>query len=126
MITDIAALEATFLRLIADRDFRLPRWADTGAPVALGTRAPSDTGERRIAWREASGRGTVHSFCVFHRGYHPDFPVPYAVAVIELEEGHQIVSVVPGADLRVGLPVVAAFEPSGRLIFRPAPAGEPT
>jgi hypothetical protein len=124
MTTDIAELEATFLRLIGDRDFRLPHWADTGAPVALGTRAPSDTGERQIVWRAASGRGVVHSFCVFHRAYHPDFPVPYAVAVIELEEGQQIVSVVPGADLRVGLPVVAAFEPSGRLIFHPAHSGE--
>lgn len=126
MITDIAELEATFLRLIGDRDFRLPHWADTGGPVALGTRAPSDTGERRIAWREASGRGVVHAFCVFHRGYHPDFPVPYTVAVIELAEGQQIVSVVPGADLRVGLPVVAGFEPSGRLIFHLAASGEPS
>jgi hypothetical protein len=124
MITDVADLEATFLRLIGDRDFRVPHWVDNGAPVSLGTRTPSDTGGRQIAWRKASGRGVVHSFCVFHRAYHPDFPVPYAVAVIELEEGQQIVSVVPGADLHVGLPVVAAFEQSGRLIFRPAPTGE--
>jgi uncharacterized protein len=125
MLTDIGDLEATFLRLIADRDLRMPHWADTGAPVALGTRAPSDTGERRIVWRKASGAGSVHSFCVFHRAYHADFPVPYSVAVIELEEGQQIVSAVPGTSLRVGLRVTAVFEPSGRLVFHPTTSGEP-
>ena len=48
MFTDIGDLEATFLRLIADRDLRMPHWADTCAPVALGTRSASDTGERRV------------------------------------------------------------------------------
>ena len=40
-------------------------------------------------WVEASGRGTVFSYVVMHRVYHPGFAdkVPYVVAVIELEEG---------------------------------------
>jgi len=49
-------------------------------------------------WVEASGRGTVFSYVVMHRVYHPGFAdkVPYVVAVIELEEGPRLLSNVVG------------------------------
>ena len=39
--------------------------------------------------RKTSGRGRIFSYVVYHRVYHPAFAqeVPYAVAVIELDEG---------------------------------------
>lgn len=41
------------------------------------------------AWTETKGRGRIFSYVVYHRVYHQAFAgdVPYAVAVIELDEG---------------------------------------
>ena len=41
---------------------------------------------------KASGRGTVHSFVVFHYPAFPGFEMPYVVAVIDLAEGTRVVT----------------------------------
>lgn len=43
----------------------------------------------KIAWSPAQGRASLISWVVFHRAYHPAFSdqIPYAVAIVELEEG---------------------------------------
>jgi len=60
----------------------------------------------------ASGRGTVHSFVVFHYPAFPAFELPYVVAVIELAEGTRVVTnlikVAPQA-VRVGMAVEVEF-----------------
>ncbi len=45
-------------------------------------------------WTKMSGRGRIFSYVVYHRVYHPAFAgeVPYAVAVIELDEGPRMYS----------------------------------
>ena len=68
-------------------------------------------------WVTTSGRGTVWSWCVFHRAYFKGFEpdLPYTVALIALEEGVRLYSNligVPDERLRVGLPVRAVFEPA--------------
>lgn len=49
-------------------------------------------------WTAVSGRGRIFSYVVYHRVYHPGFAdeVPYAVAVIELDEGPRLISNVIG------------------------------
>jgi uncharacterized protein len=80
-------------------------------------------------WVEASGRGTLHSWVVFHQVYHPAFAdrVPYNVAQVELEEGPRITSNVVDAaheTLRAGMPLEVVFERVGDDVavpkFRPA------
>jgi uncharacterized protein len=66
-------------------------------------------------WALASGGGTVFSFVVFHRVYHPGFrdAVPYPVALIALDEGPRFLSNVIDCaveDIRVGMPVQVVFE----------------
>lgn len=78
----------------------------------------------RLAWREASGRGTVFSFAVYHKAFHPAFAddVPYVVADIELEEGPVMLSNVVGCPpdaVRVGMPVSTVFELAGERIVLP-------
>lgn len=70
---------------------------------------------RDAEWTRVSGRGTLFSYAVMHQVYHPGFAaeVPYAVVVVELEEGTRLISNVldcPLADLRIGMPVEVAFE----------------
>jgi uncharacterized OB-fold protein len=68
-----------------------------------------------LSWAPASGKGQIWSWTVFHKSYFAGFAadVPYAVAIVELEEGPrlwtQIVGV-PTSDLRIGMPVEATFD----------------
>jgi uncharacterized protein len=66
-------------------------------------------------WSPVSGKGEVFTFTVFHRAYHKGFTdeIPYAVAVVELEEGPRLVSNIVGCspdDVKVGMPVSVIFE----------------
>ena len=65
--------------------------------------------------RPVSGRGTVFTYTVNHQPFHPAVPVPYVIAIVELEEqadlrlAANIVGCDPSA-VRVGLAVEVRFE----------------
>ena len=66
-------------------------------------------------WVPVSGRGEVFSFNIMHQLYHPGFAkeVPYAVVMVELEEGCKFVSNLLGVkphEIKCGMPVEVAFE----------------
>jgi len=44
------------------------------------------------AWTPTSGAGRIHSFVIYRRAFHPAYTaeVPYAVALVELDEGARI------------------------------------
>jgi hypothetical protein len=70
---------------------------------------------REAEWVPASGRGTVFSFAIMHQAMHPGFAaeVPYAVVVIELDEGVRLLSNLvdcPTSDVRIGMPVEVVFD----------------
>ena len=70
---------------------------------------------RDAAWTPVSGRGSVFSWAIMHQVYHPGFAaeVPYAVVVIELDEGARLVSNLVDcapADVRAGMPVEVVFD----------------
>jgi uncharacterized OB-fold protein len=86
-------------------------------------------GSPRWTWEPSSARGQVFTWTVVHQALHPAFAeaVPYAVIVVETEEGVRLASGLRGAPpeaLRLGLPVVVDFEPvDDELtlpVFRPA------
>lgn len=60
----------------------------------------------------SAGHGTVYSYVVMHHPPFPAFDPPYAVALIELDEGVRIVSNLTGVALdgiRIGMPVELEF-----------------
>jgi uncharacterized OB-fold protein len=68
-----------------------------------------------LVWVEASGRGRIYSFVVFHRVYHPAFEsdVPYVVAIVELDEGPRLLTNIVGTppeDVRCDMRVRVIFE----------------
>lgn len=87
-----------------------------------------------LDWEDASGRGTVFAFNIHHWAFHPGFKddVPYAYAVIELDEGPIISGTIVDMDpkdVKVGLPVEIVYEDhpaEGFTIpkFKPIPAAE--
>ena len=88
-----------------------------------------------IEWHEASGRGVVHAVSVMHRPGNPMMAdrVPYAVALVDLEEGVRMMSNVEGVDpalVEVGQAVTVTWEPlsDGRHLplFEPVRGGAPS
>ena len=49
---------------------------------------------------EATGKGKIYTYAVYHQAYHPGFEgeVPYITAVIELEEGPHYLSNIVGCE----------------------------
>jgi len=78
-----------------------------------------------LEWTPVSGRGTVYTFVVIHRAATPAFTAPYAIVVVELEEGPRILSDMVDVDpaaVAIGMPVEVAFEDAGSVglyHFRP-------
>jgi uncharacterized OB-fold protein len=72
---------------------------------------------RDVAWVQASGKGTLHTFATVERGPTPPFRdhVPYIAALVDLEEGPRmptnIVDIEPeSADLKIGMAVEVTFD----------------
>jgi len=68
-----------------------------------------------VAWKEASGRGTLYTYSVVHVNDLPPFHerVPYVAAIVELEEGPRVMTNIEGVpfdELRADLPVVVAYK----------------
>lgn len=68
-----------------------------------------------LAWKQASGRGTVHSFSVVRRASLATFAArtPYVLALIDLEEGPRMMTNIVGEnamETRIGDAVTVCFE----------------
>ena len=86
-------------------------------------------GSAEWTWQPASGRGQVFSWTVTHRAVDPALAsaVPYAVVVVELDEGVRLVGNIAGdeqAVLGIGRPVVVDLDRRSDTValvdFRPA------
>jgi uncharacterized OB-fold protein len=67
------------------------------------------------SWVPVSGKGTIYTFTVTHRPFHPAWAehTPYVVATVELPEGVRMVSDLPPEDteaVRIGAPVEVFFD----------------
>jgi uncharacterized OB-fold protein len=121
------ALSHHFWEGARDRKLMIQRCSVTGRhqwyPRAHSVHAPGAVPQ----WVQASGRGTLFTYSVIHRG-NGTTPTPYICAVIELEEGVLFTSTLRGVeevDVRIGMAVEVDFEqPSGTdfvlPVFRPA------
>jgi uncharacterized protein len=68
-------------------------------------------------WTPVSGRGTVLTYAIFDRAYHPsrEGRIPYVVALVQLEEGPRmfgdLVDAAP-ADVSIDAPLEVTFDPA--------------
>jgi uncharacterized protein len=81
----------------------------------------------KLEWRDASGRGKVHSYTVVRRASTRSFADgPYVLAIVELDEGPRLTTNVVAApeNVKVGMPVTVYFDdvtPEHTLVkFKPA------
>ena len=107
-------------RLLILRDRETGRWVHPPERVAPEQLA-------RLRAEPVSGKGTVFTFTVNHHAYHPEVPVPYVIALVELNEQEGLrlpANVVNCAveDVRIGMRVRVAFEDFGEIfvpVFEP-------
>lgn len=113
-----SAETAPFWAAAREEKLVIPRCDKCGGTWFPPSEACPSCGAPHYSWIEASGRGKVFSFVVFHRVYHRAFKgkVPYTVAVIELEEGPRLISNVVGIspdDVRCDMAVRVVFDARG-------------
>jgi hypothetical protein len=83
-----------------------------------------------LVWEPSGGTGRLYSWTVVWRAQHPSFVVPYAPAIVKLDEGWYLLSAVVGCepeDLREGVVLAVEFHPVSDDIslpyFHPVAAG---
>jgi uncharacterized OB-fold protein len=89
---------------------------------------------KRLAWKPVSGRATVATFTVNYQPWMPGPPLPWIIAIVEIEEDPKVrlttglVKLAPEA-VSIGMPVRVCFEhhadPDGDVwipFFEPDPA----
>ncbi|MFJ3905092.1 bifunctional MaoC family dehydratase N-terminal/OB-fold nucleic acid binding domain-containing protein [Streptomyces sp. NPDC090025] len=103
---------AGFWAGVAEHKLLIQRCADCAVlrhPWLPGCNACGSLGWDTV---EASGAGTVFSYVVMHHPPFPAFDPPYAVGLVELDEGVRIISNVVGVPydkVRIGMPVQVEF-----------------
>jgi acetyl-CoA acetyltransferase/uncharacterized OB-fold protein len=109
---------AEFWTAGSDGVLRVLRCADCGAythpPLPRCRACRGD----RLTMSPVSGRGVVAGFTVNHQQWLADFPPPYVIAVVALEEDDGVrltTNIVgcPPADVRIGMAVRVLFEKAG-------------
>jgi uncharacterized OB-fold protein len=70
-----------------------------------------------LTWQPVSGKGSIHSFTIIYRHWNPAFNVngPFAVALVELEEGPRLVANLADveadpASISIGAPVELLYD----------------
>jgi uncharacterized OB-fold protein len=83
-----------------------------------------------LKWERSAGKGHVYSWSVVWRPPSPKYQVPYAAAIVALDEGYAMIGNVIGCDhesVSAGLSVLVEFHPIGNGLYLPyfAPSGDP-
>lgn len=104
---------AAYWQGLAEREVRLPGCAACGKvrfpPLDSCPYCGQPGGEEKVL----SGVGTVYSFIVLHRTFHPAFEadLPFAIAVVDLEDGPRIAARIEGPPeaVSIGMRVAATY-----------------
>ncbi len=91
-----------------------------GRPQFYPRVACAACGGRELEWRPSAGRGVVYAVTVVHRAPSPAFrgDVPYAIALVDLDEGFRMLANVIDADpaaVTIGTRVRLVFEQRGEI-----------
>ena len=103
------------------------RCAGCGHVNMKPARSCASCGGADLTWEHSEGRGRLYSWTVVWRPQHPTFQVPYAPAIVELDEAFWLMTAIVGCapeDRRADMAVVVAFHPASDEVtlpyFRPA------
>ncbi|MGW3967595.1 Zn-ribbon domain-containing OB-fold protein [Amycolatopsis sp. NPDC005003] len=107
-------LSRPFWDAAADGRLVLPKCGDCGLTFFAPEPACPGCLSREWTYVPSAGTGTVYAVTVVHRAPGPGFEVPFALAVVDLDDGVPLLSHVVGCpvdDVVVGLRVRVDFRP---------------
>jgi hypothetical protein len=135
VLPEVSAESSAFWTGGADGELRIYRCRSCSRyfhpPVGACFRCHS----RDVGPEAVSGRATVAAYTVNHHPWFGDaFPVPYVLAIVELEEDPEVrlttqIVDCPVEDVQIGLPVQVEFEHHEDVwvpVFKPAAAASAT
>jgi hypothetical protein len=104
-----------FYQYCKNHELRFQRCTQCGTWRHVPRDMCAQCGSWEWEWAKSSGRGKLHTWTVVTLPMHPAYTdeVPYAVTLIEMEEGPRIVSRIVDVapqDLRMGMPVEVIFD----------------
>jgi len=110
-------------------ELRIQRCRSCGRHYFYPRRGCPDCGSTDVEWTTVSGRARLHTYLINHRpapGFEED--APYAIAVVELEEGPRMMTNIVGIEntpesLVLDMTLEVTFEARGDSsipVFRPA------
>ena len=108
-------------------ELRYQRCATCGEVNMKPARSCAACGGAELTWERSDGSGSLYSWTVVWRPQHPTFQVPYAPAIVELDEGFWLMTAIVGCEpdeLRAGMRLAVEFHPASDDVtlpyFRPA------
>lgn len=72
------------------------------------------------SWDVSQGHGEVYSFSVVHRAPQPGFDPPYVIAVVDLDEGFELMTNIVGidpAEVQIGMRVAVQWHEVGTFVL---------
>jgi uncharacterized protein len=109
-----SALTETFWAAAREGRLVVPRCSSCGLRFFVPEPACPGCLSRDWRYEASSGRGTVYSVTVVHRAPGPGFETPFALAIVDLDDGATLLTHVTGcepAEVTVGMPVRVDFRP---------------
>ena len=86
---------------------------------------PTCRSQDTMEWKESSGKGILYSYIAFTspKMAYPAYELPYAVVLVELEEGPRICAnthEIEPDEIEIGMPVEVMYEdlPDGQTVYR--------
>ncbi|AEK42426.1 Zn-ribbon domain-containing OB-fold protein [Amycolatopsis mediterranei] len=113
-VPEPTALSRPFWAAAAEGRLVLPECADCGLRFFVPEPVCPRCLSRNWDWAPSAGTGTVYSVTVVHRAPGPGFEVPFALAIVDLDDGVTMLSHVVGCpvdEVVIGLPVRVDFRP---------------
>jgi uncharacterized OB-fold protein len=126
--TVISEFNAYFWRGGADGTLKIMRCGACGIWFHPYQACCHVCGSTDVGPQPVSGRGTILSVTINHQPWFPHVPVPYAIALVELEEQGPVRLVsnivgIPYDEVKPGMAVTVCFEQHGDIhipLFKPA------
>lgn len=117
MDKDIEGGATPFLAGLAVGELRYARCGACDAVLEYGASLCPACGAAKVVWVRASGAGRLRARAIYYRSYAAGLVPPYAVAMVELEEGPRLLArLAEGAVLTPGMALRASIE-DGSLRF---------
>ena len=111
-LPNIEGPDKPFWRALRRREVEVQRCGSCRTHRFPATRYCAHCRSEESEWIAIAASGTLETWCVFHRPYFEDLPVPYTVIQVRLDCGVRLFSnpAIEASDLRIGMPVEAVFE----------------